>query len=263
MIRLSLSYFMKLGTIFDRPFHMESAKPLRYYFLDFSTLSDALSGMYSQSSIIVSALRLSLDKASDIYDFLETPLSSPSLDEIFPASELAKLQKDLREFRTILERELHSADAYFVLPKAAFDTNKLILEGEHLWPVGLERKVPEALHDLREAGKCLAFELGTAAGFHILRAMEAVILKYWVAVTDGAALPKNKNMGNYIKKLQSEQKGNEKVLAALTQLKDLHRNSLIHSEDNLTVQEAIGLLGITQSVVGEMLKEIPYQENLK
>jgi hypothetical protein len=51
--------------------------------------------------------------------------------------------------------------------------------------------------------------------------------------------------------------GNAKVLAALQQIKDPHRNPLAHPEETLTLEEAVGLFGIVQSAVNAMLKEIP------
>ena len=66
-----------------------------------------------------------------------------------------------------------------------------------------------------------------------------------------------KNMGAYLRLMRDGSFGADKTRAALTQLKDLHRNSLAHPEDILDLEEAISLLGIVQSVITEMLKEMP------
>lgn len=160
-------------------------------------------------------------------------------------------------FEPVLKAELHAADAYFVSKKGGYDTLDLISQAEVLFPPDLPDKVPEAVRDIQEAGKSIAFELGTAAGFHILRANEAVLLRYWDAVTGRAPRPKNRNLGNYIKKLDELKAGDEKVRATLRQIKDLHRNTLVHPEDVLTTDEAINLLGIIRSAVSAMLKSIP------
>ena len=68
---------------------------------------------------------------------------------------------------------------------------------------------------------------------------------------------KYRNLGNYIKKLDELEAGDEKVRATLRQIKDLHRNTLVHPEDVLTMDEAINLLGIIRSAVAAMLKAIP------
>ncbi len=51
--------------------------------------------------------------------------------------------------------------------------------------------------------------------------------------------------------------GSAKVLSCLQQIKDLHRNPLMHPEETLTLEEAISLFGICQSAISAMLKEIP------
>jgi hypothetical protein len=118
-------------------------------------------------------------------------------------------------------------------------------------------KVSNAVPDIREAGKCLAYELGTAAGFHALRAMEAVLRRYWEVVTEDKPHPGQRNIGVYIQKIEKSGVGDAKVIAVLKQIKDLHRNPLMHPEETLSLQDAIGIFGIVQSAMGAMLKEIP------
>lgn len=69
--------------------------------------------------------------------------------------------------------------------------------------------------------------------------------------------PKPKTMGTYARKLEELKKGDKKTIAALKQLTELHRNPLIHPNDALTLEDAKALMGMCQSVVSAMLKEIP------
>jgi hypothetical protein len=64
-------------------------------------------------------------------------------------------------------------------------------------------------------------------------------------------------MGVYLAALKKNECGDGKVIAALTQMNELHRNPTIHPEDTLTLEETIALLGMANSVVAAMLKEIP------
>ena len=64
-------------------------------------------------------------------------------------------------------------------------------------------------------------------------------------------------MGDYIAALTNQGAGDPIVLSALKDLKDLHRNPLIHPEHTLEIDEAIALLGSIQSVIVHMLKAIP------
>ena len=122
------------------------------------------------------------------------------------------------------------------------DTSSLLAFGENLFPPELSSKVPEGLPDVREAGKCLAYDLPTSAEFHIFRAVESVLRKYHAHVTGGNSPPKQRNMGVYIKSLIASGKGNPKVIAALQQMKDLHRNPVSHPEAILTQEEALSNL---------------------
>lgn len=111
--------------------------------------------------------------------------------------------------------------------------------------------------DLQQATKCIAFEVSTAAGFHLHRANEAVLRKYWDAVTNGATRPATRNMGDYLAAMDKKKVGDEKVKAALRHLKDFHRNPLIHPEDVLTADEAIALMNGVHTVMVQMLRDIP------
>ncbi|MSO69455.1 MAG: hypothetical protein EXQ98_04135 [Alphaproteobacteria bacterium] len=167
------------------------------------------------------------------------------------------IARALSVFEGAVKAELAVANAYFVTRKGGYDTLALVANAEMLFPTDLGQKIPTAILDLREAGKCLAFELPTAAGFHVLRATETVLRAYWGAVGNGKPHPRKKTMGDYLKRMQDEGGGNAKARAALQQIKDLHRNPLMHPEETLTLDEAIGLFGIVQSAISAMLKDIP------
>lgn len=167
------------------------------------------------------------------------------------------VQQKLVSFKTVMEAEFLIAATYLVTPRRGYDIATLIESAEDIFPYELVLKVPGTKFDLREAGKCIAFDLGTAAGFHLLRALETVICQYWSAVMEGAPLPTSRNLGNYINEMERSQKGDAKVLTALRQIKDHHRNSLMHPEETLDLDSAIALLGIVQSAIATMLPVIP------
>jgi hypothetical protein len=100
--------------------------------------------------------------------------------------------------------ELAVLPLYGVTRKAGFDLPTLIENG-----------AAEALPDLEQATRCMAFELFTAAGFHLDRANEAVLRRYWDAVTNGATRPASRNMGDYLNELNKLNAGDAKVKAAL------------------------------------------------
>lgn len=83
---------------------------------------------------------------------------------------------------------------------------------------------------------------------------------YFDAVHGDLDHPKenNRNMGIYINLLDEKELGEKRVRVALRDLKDLHRNPLIHPGHDLdTVEEAIDLLGAIRAAIGAMLPSIP------
>jgi hypothetical protein len=113
------------------------------------------------------------------------------------------------------------------------------------------------LYDVAEAGKALCYELPTACGFHLFRATEAVLRRYYTQVTGGAPQPKVRNIMVYVNAMRQQKKGDEKILAVIEQMSKLHRNPLIHPEVALTPDEAISILGMAQSAVTTMLAVLP------
>lgn len=172
------------------------------------------------------------------------------------------LHDALDSFEAVVASEFAYLDLYIITKKGGYDISDLMLNGEVCFPKELFEKVPEAIADIRAGTKCIAVSLPTAAGFHLHRANEAVLRRYWDAVTDGAERPKNNNMGQYLSRLEDMDAGNPAVRSALKDLKDLHRNPLIHPDHTLdNIDEAIALMNNIHTVIVYMLKQIPKQEN--
>lgn len=183
-------------------------------------------------------------------------------DQELDFMDVYQLQDLVQRFESVVAAEFGMLELYKVGQKGGYNTSDLIVRGETLFPADLPIKVPAALFDVREATKCLAFELPTACAFHLHRANESVLHRYYDAVTGGAKRPKSRNMGDYLNSLSEKNMGNQQVRTALRDVKDLHRNPLIHPEHSLeTVDEAIDLLGAIRSLIGFMLREIPAPTN--
>jgi len=177
---------------------------------------------------------------------------------VMDAMAIYRLNNALAAFEAVLAAELALIPLYVVTPKGGLVLSDLIESGHVCFPPDLWAKAPEAMKDAQEATRCIAFELPTAAGFHLHRANEAVIRAYFKVVAGSSRAPKTRNMGDYLKKMTDLGVGDPKVIAALQQLKDLHRNPLMHPDETLeTVDEAISLMGAVRSAMGEMLKTMP------
>lgn len=255
MIRISIAYFYGIGAAV-RP--LRNLKPQK---LDFDTWSNlfaaeqALTGLFG-AQWFWPAIRASYAPGQKLLEAIGQT-TGKMIDSDIEVGEAYGITASLHEFETVLNAELSMCDSYFVSRKAAYDTSSLISNAEVMFSTDLGTKVPEAIPDVREAGKCLAFELSTAAGLHIMRALDAIIRRYWDAVSGGKPHPRQRNLGVYLKQLSEKKLGSAKAIATLQQIKDLHRNPLVHPEDRLTLDDAVGLFGIAQSAANYMLKEIP------
>jgi hypothetical protein len=167
------------------------------------------------------------------------------------------IQEEAKRFEAVLAAELGIIDLYYITQKGTHRTHDLINNAVAEFPESLPHKVPEAVFDITEACKCLAFEVPTACGFHLHRANEAVLRRYWDAVTRSAPPPKVPTMGAILGALKQRRRGDSKVKATLTQIKDNHRNPVIHPEDTLDMDQAMALMGVVRASITYMLEAIP------
>jgi hypothetical protein len=255
MIRISLPYLFSLANALEPLASIQTGDARFETGVKVWGATAQLHG-FLNSSVYGPAIRSSRALGEQLLDVLNS-FKADAFDNPIEAMEAFQLKNTYSHYKIALLAELGIAPTYFVTPKPPFDTAMLLELGECLLPVELAQKAPEAVFDAREAGKCLAYELGTAAGFHILRAAECVVRRYYADVTGGAAQPKVRNLMVYVRQMQYADVGDAKVLSSLEQIAKLHRNPLIHPEDVLTVSEAMALIGIVRSAVSSMLAVLP------
>ena len=161
-----------------------------------------------------------------------------------------------REFQTVLTAELSTLEAYQVSPKGIYSTSALIDHAENALSdevkVVLNNQAKQTIDDTNQAGRCLALDLPTASGFHIMRAVETVLKAYRVSF--GASM-RGRSWGAYIVSLKGTG-ASPKVLGILDQIKDLHRNPTIHPDIVLSPDEAAELFAIAQSAISAMVRDM-------
>jgi hypothetical protein len=170
-------------------------------------------------------------------------------------------------FETVFSAELQWGQLYLVEPKGGFDLIQLTENGTAIFPSMLIQRAPEAAQDAKDAARCIAFALPTAAAFHLHRLHELVLRRFYTTVTKGAPHPEKRNIESYIGALKNygyaskespKRDEEKKVLSALAGLKNFHRNPVVHPDDRLDdVEEAIALHGNIVTVVTYMLKQLP------
>jgi hypothetical protein len=166
----------------------------------------------------------------------------------------------LQTFEHNLAAELQQHDTYAVSQKGIYSTRELIEHTENLFSADVRSLMPsDAISDIRAAGQCLAFDVPTAAGFHILRGVETMMTKYIDVVGARVEKESQRNWGVYISKLKAAG-ADEKVVATLDQIRDLHRNPTLHPEVFLSQDEALALLGVAQSAILGIVADIKRRE---
>lgn len=259
MTPISLHYLFQLASELDPLERLPVGESVKFgdIFGTVFVAHQALEALLN-TSVFSRYLRSCQQLGSDLYGRLNKEVRDEGpLDHIVHSFTILAIKSAYDRFKIAFLAELAVFPTYFVTQKGSHDTLALLFGGPTLFPADLPVKVPEARFDVIEAAKALAFELPTACGFHAFRATESVLRRYYAEVTGGIAPPKLRTIGVYVRAMEQKQFGDPKVLAALKQMTDLHRNPVIHPEAVLTTEEALAILGIARSAVTAMLDALP------
>lgn len=175
-----------------------------------------------------------------------------------PPWHISEIREAAKEFETVLKTECHSMDTYYVSKKGAYSTKDLVENAHHQIPEPSRSSLPQqAKDDFDQAGKCIAFDVPTAAAFHLLRGTECVIRQYYEMIVPGPkrASTKMRNWGVYIR-LMGDNNGDTKVLTLLDHMRDVYRNPVTHPEENYTDETVQVLFGLCISAVVLLVQAI-------
>jgi hypothetical protein len=164
------------------------------------------------------------------------------------------------DFETVFKNDTPSMAAFWVQQKGIYRTDDLIDHAEMHIPSSVTNYLSsQAKVDLRDAGRCLAFNLPTATAFHVWRALEITFGEYYVSLT-GDSFEKAKiarNWGAYIKAL-NEAGADPKITGNLDHIRAEYRNPVMHPNVNVLPEEAFALVGIGFSAITQVLNEIAH-----
>lgn len=205
---------------------------------------------------------------SDAADRARDSEGSPTLTLSYHAYEL---NEALKEFEPVLAAECTALDTYVVSQKRGYHTPDLVDRSEIMLDHETRAVLPiGVISDIKAAGRCLAFDIPTAAGFHILRAVEAVMGAYYTHLTGNQLAKRHRNWGLYLQKLTKLHNADSKIRGALEHIKECYRNPIAHPDATLTEGQAIMLFGLSLSVIELMAEtlrtttpELPELEKLK
>lgn len=199
-------------------------------------------------------------------DALNAPVTKAAAERA--AQQLRARKKDItfRELATInkeiqsrLEDELGSVLFYTLSSSAAgyYDPSEPIF-GELV-----ERRLPNSVDDVAEAGKCFAVGRYTACAFHLMRAMEAAVQVLSANLEiDNIEREWGKLLSDIAKKIEPMPKGDKRdawsaVHANLYHVKQAWRNSTMHPKRTYTEEEARELFSAMRAFMRQLADLVP------
>lgn len=204
----------------------------------------------------VMPMEVSADAAKELVDSITEVMNKLFADpptEVYDY-EVANIRTKLANLETVMSLELQRHQTYLVSQIGGYSMSLLTTKAEvNILEDALAIIGEQAKKDFREAGRCLAFEVPTAAGFHAMRATEHVLRQYHALLT-----------GKDVSRIDwavcvsdlKEAGADPKVLQVLDQIRSLHRNPLMHPQEFLSMKDAIGLFDIAKSAIGALAEEI-------
>ena len=179
-----------------------------------------------------------------------------------PAWRWWRVTPALGEFETVFAEEMKETATYFVPRRGIYFTPALVDTADESFPRDLLGHIPQKTReDWKSAGRCLAFNLLSASGFHAARAVEGTMEAYYQLFSGrpGATL---KNWNDYIEELRKIAAKNPKpapetkTLAELDQMRTDYRNPIMHPRVVLSEPDARMLFANGESLIIAMAQEI-------
>ena len=196
-------------------------------------------------------------------DFSEAAVKAGSeAEQVIPGHSAYYLHEAVTKLEAVLSSEVQALDIYIVEQKGTNSTPDMIERAEIMFPESIRNDFPIiATLDWREAGRCLVLDAPTAAGFHILRAVEAVMAEYYHHIVNKPMPTRMRNWGIYIKKLRASGKADPKITEFLDHIRENYRNPVSHPEVVLSADEAEALFGAAGSCIRQMVLAIQKIKN--
>jgi len=141
----------------------------------------------------------------------------------------------------------------FILTDKRIDVNKLLSAVPALMAPGVFDSLPDvARYDFMEAGKCIAFELPTAAAFHLLRGTEGMLRHFYCSlVRRGRVEPLWGPMVESLRRRRTPPPA--PLLDNLDNIRRSFRNPTQHPDKIYDIQEVQDLFGLCVDAVNRMV----------
>jgi hypothetical protein len=174
---------------------------------------------------------------------------------VLSEDEATRLRTIMLDIRKTLFAELQGRVAFVVTDKR-IDVHKLMDNMGSLMAPDIFEALPEiAKYDFIQAGKCIAFEVPTAAAFHLLRGTEAVLRNFYRGIVKRKRL-KDLLWKPMVEALRARRSPPSKALLDnLDNIRANYRNPTQHPEMRYNIEEVQDLFGLCIQIVNRMVKE--------
>lgn len=249
MKRIDVGFFYNLGNVIRPLIHLAEHESYLNTMVAIFLVESEIKAILEGSPI---ALKTCLPEAKELLEWFNTLRAIKNRDP--DASEIFKTRFYARQLETTLRTELRDLEVYFVSPVGIYSTTALLTKAVAMFGDDAALLPDDTAIEFNEAGKCLAFSLYTAAGFHLLRAVESAVRIYYDELSNGAARPTRGPMGVYLNELLKLSGVDTDLVAVLRQIKTLHRDPIAHPEAVLSQTEVTSLVGIAHSAISRIIE---------
>ena len=203
-------------------------------------------------------------QGADLSEMKERDQSAPG-GEATSGRELTLEEAERLWKRAQILRETLLAEASGKINYAASDKRytiqKLTEDFSTLMATGVFSELPEiAQVDMREAGKCIAYELPTSAAFHLMRGTEAVLRHYYCCKVKRNRIKQPLMWGPMVTHLK-EKRVPAGLLDALDSIRRNYRNPTQHPDKVYDLDEAQDLLSLSLDVTNRMIRDVQVSAN--
>jgi len=237
-----------------------------YYILRFSTdawtirkLRDEVNQFFRYLEEL--NLLVSKQAAESLLSISKEITTLPSEEKV--SKELSeRVTNAIGELDKTLDSELMLKEAY-ILTEKRFSLDKLLNNIQDLFRKDVFNRLPILVqYDLKECGKCIAFNLSTAAAFHMLRATEGTLRFYYCIIIKRKRI-KDLMWGPIIEKLRVNSKISRTLLSNLDNIRDNYRNPTQHPDARYDLDEAQDLFGLCIEAINRMIKDLEQKGRFK
>lgn len=191
----------------------------------------------------------------------------PGREEVIDAHELTLLTSLVEKFETSFAAELSRRAIYAVPKRGLFDSYDLAENADTQFSEDILGRMPESMReDIRAAGRALAFGLGVAACFHLIRAMESAFAHYLEAFTGQAASSFANPWKDGLNRLKGGEKGttaDPRIVMMLQEIDSRYRVPLYKGENTVSVNEALIFFGMASSLITLMMDALANKKSVE